>query len=259
MPSFAANLAWLFKDMPLANKMELVATLGFKHTEFQFPFEVDAQVMRDMLSTNNLSMSLINAPAGDYAAGDRGIAAITGREDEFRRAIERGLEYADAIGCRAVHVMSGVVEEADREIAVSKYVDNLKIAARLAAPAGIDILIEPINGVDVPGYLIQRATQARAVMAMVDEPNVFLQFDAYHALVNGEDPCEGLRANFDVIRHMQIAGYPGRHEPGSGDDKPTEFFELCDTLGYTGTIGCEYVPAGSTLEGLAWASPYGIG
>lgn len=260
MPTFAANLGLMFPDVPLASRAELLSTVGFRHAEYQFPYAEPADSLRRILSENHLRMVLINAPCGNRSAGDRGIGAIAGREGEFQDAIGTALDYARAVGCDAVHVMSGIVADDEGEMAISVYVDNLKWAAPLAAAAGIDLLVEPINGVDVPGYLIQRAAQARAVLAMVDEPNVFLQFDAYHALVNGEDPLEGLRANFDVIRHIQIAGYPGRHEPGTtGDYDPGPFFELCDTLGYTGTIGCEYLPEGPTADGLRWAYPYGIG
>lgn len=260
MPTFAANLSRMFADVPLPNRVELLATVGFRHAEYQFPYdEIDPDALADVLMTNGITLDLINAPCGDRKAGERGIAAIDGRQQDFLDSMETAIDFATTVRCRAIHVMSGVVDETAQDFAISVLVDNLKLACPMAAEAGIDLVIEPINGIDAPGYLMQRAAQARAVMAMVDAPNLFLLFDAYHALMNGEDPMEGLRAHFDVIRHIQIAGYPGRNEPGTGTYDPAPFFELCDTLGYTGVIGCEYDPAGATADGLSWAFPYGIG
>jgi hydroxypyruvate isomerase len=155
--------------------------------------------------------------------------------------------------------MSGIVDPDEKELATEVYAENLRLAARAAEAAGINVVVEPLNGTDVPNYLVQRAAQARAIIAMVADPNLGLQYDAYHALMNGEDPVEGVRANLDVIRHMQVAGCPGRHEPNTGDYDLNQFFEVCDMIGYTGVIGLEYAPANGTEAGLGWASAYGLG
>lgn len=259
MPQFAANLMYLFTELPVMERFAAARAAGFRLVEYQFPYDEDVALMREELGRNRLDMVLINAPCGDRAAGERGIAALPGREADFRDSLLHALAYARELDCPRVHVMSGVVPEGEAELAVSVYVDNLRMAARTAEAAGIGLVIEPINGIDVPGYLVQRTAQARAVLAMVGEANIGLQYDAYHALMNGEDPVEGLRANLDIIHHMQVAGFPGRHEPmGDGYDMGS-FFDICDMLGYTGAIGCEYVPAEGTARGLGWAERYGIG
>ena len=248
----------MFQEMPFWERFKVAQSSGFRQIEYQFPYSEDKNKFWGYLQDFDLKVSLINAPAGDREKGDRGIAALEGRKDEFKESIMDALEWATTLACPNIHIMSGIVEQGREDIATAQYVENLKFAAGLAEPLGINVLIEPINGQDIPGYLVQRTAQARAIIAMVDAPNVALQYDAYHALMNDEDPVEGLRANFDVIRHMQIAGYPGRHEPGSGNYDYNLFFEACDMMGYMGVIGCEYVPETNTLDGLDWAFRYGI-
>lgn len=259
MPQFAANLMFMFQEIPFWDRFQAARHAGFRHVEYQFPYAEDKTRFVGYLQDFDLRMALINAPAGDRDQGDRGIAALPDRIDDFKAGIMDALEWATALDCRLLHIMSGVVEQGDEDFATAQYIENLNFAATLADPLGISILVEPINGQDVPGYLVQRTAQARAILAMIDAPNVALQYDAYHALMNEEDPVEGLRANFDVIRHMQIAGHPGRHEPGSGTYDFNAFFDACDMMGYGGVIGCEYAPEVSTSDGLGWAFRYGIG
>ncbi len=250
---------FLFTELPFEARFKAAAEAGFKDVEYQFPYGKDLDLMRDALLVNGLRMALINAPAGDAEKGERGIASLPGRQAEFRDSFLDALVHARELGCPRVHVMSGVVADKDTALAMAVYAENLRFAARTAASAEINVVIEPINGTDVPDYLIQRTEQARAMIAMVGEENLNLQYDVYHALMNGEDPIDGLRANFETIRHMQVAGYPGRHEPiGDGYDM-RGFFEACDIMGYDGVIGCEYKPATTTRDGLGWASAYGIG
>jgi len=260
MPTLAANLMFMFTELPFFERFDAAKSAGFRFVEYQFPYEHAAPEIRDTLGRTGLSMALINAPCGDRAAGERGIAALPGREEEFRDSFLQALAYARELECPLVHVMSGVVPDGEEDIAMAVYAENLRVAAITAEAAAIGVVVEPLNGIDVPGYLIQRTAQARALMAMVGQPNLFLQYDAYHALMNDEDPVEGLRANLDIIRHIQIAGYPGRHEPfGAGEYDIGPFLEACDVLGYSGAIGCEYNPRESTEAGLGWASRYGIG
>ena len=260
MPKLAANLMCMFTELPFFERFEVAQRAGFRYIEYQFPYDQDASKIRDTLARTGLSMALINAPCGDRTAGERGIAALPGCEEEFRDSFLEALAYARELGCPLFHVMSGLIPDGEEDIAMSVYAEKLRVAAITAEAAGIGVVVEPLNGIDVPGYLIQRTAQARALLAMIGQPNLFLQYDAYHALMNGEDPIEGLRANLDIIRHIQIAGYPGRNEPfGSNEYDIGPFLEVCDMLGYAGAIGCEYNPKVSTEAGLSWASRYGIG
>jgi len=260
MPQLCANLMYLFTELPLMDRFAAARDAGFHLVECQFPYSEDASALKRRLDDCGLRMALINAPCGDRAAGERGLAALPGRERDFRDSLLLALAYARELQCPRIHVMAGVVADDERDIATATYAENLRVAAQTAEAAGIGIVIEPINGIDVPGYLLQWTQQARAMIAMIAEPNIMLQYDAYHALMNEEDPCEGLRANFDLIAHIQIAGYPGRAEPiAEGCYDMGAFIELADTLGYTGAIGCEYTPKAGTRAGLVWASRYGIG
>lgn len=258
MPQFAANFMFMFQELTFWDRFKAAHSCGFRFVEYQFPYAEDKARFAGYLQDFDLRMALINAPAGDRAAGDRGIAVDPTRREEFKESIIDALEWATKLDCPHIHIMSGIVDDGQEDYATATYVENVNFAAKLAETLDITILIEPINGQDIPGYLVQRTAQARAILAMIDAPNVALQYDAYHAMMNGEDPVEGLRANFDVIRHMQIAGYPGRHEPGSGDYDYIPFFDACDMIGYGGVIGCEYVPASHTADGLDWAYRYGI-
>lgn len=258
VPQFSSNFMFMFQEYPFWDRFQAAHAAGFRHIEYQFPYDEDKATFWGYLQDFDLELVLINAPAGDRPGGDRGIAAQPDRKEEFKAGIIDALEWATFLKCPNIHIMSGIIENGREDYATAQYVENLGFAAKMAEPLGITILIEPINGHDIPGYLVQRTAQARAILAMIDAPNVALQYDTYHALMNEEDPVEGLRANFDVIRHIQIAGYPGRHEPGSGVYDYNPFFEACDMIGYGGVIGCEYTPDLDTQQGLGWAFRYGI-
>ncbi len=260
MPELCANLMYLFTELPLMERFAAAKKAGFDLVELQFPYDHDATDMRYAMDEAGVRMRLINTPAGDRDKGERGTAALADREEDFRDGFLLALSYARELGAPLIHVMAGVVPDDQRDYATAVYAENLRVAAKTGEAADVGIVIEPINGIDIPGYLLQRTAQARAVIATIGEANLSLQYDAYHALMNGEDPAEGLRANLDLISHIQIAGYPGRAEPITGDGYDFgSFIELCDTIGYTGAIGCEYTPANGTEAGLSWASRYGIG
>ncbi len=258
MPRFAASMMFLFADLDPQDRFAAAAAAGFRMVEHQNPYILPAETIIDALRVHDLRMVLINAPAGDATMGERGLAALPGREADFQESFAKALSYARTVECPLIHVMSGVIAEAEVDIAMATYAENMRGAARAAARLGLTLSIEPINGIDIPGYLVQRTEQARALIAMIGEPNVGLQYDAYHALMNGENPIDGVRANLDVICHMQVAGYPGRNEPGTGTFNATEFFEFVDTVGYTGAIGCEYRPSANTASGLGWGEVYGL-
>ncbi len=260
MPRFSANLRYLFQELPLYDRFAAAAEAGFKAVEYPFPYTENPTKIRKALEHNRLQMSLITAPPGNWTAGERGLASLPGREKDFRKSIEDAIYYATALDCPNIHVMSGMLRAGSpRESALSVLTENLSFAAGAFADAGISALIEPLNDRDMPGYLINHTVQARGLMAVVRSDNLKMLLNLYHSAMSGEDLDDSLRSNFDVIKHIQVAGVPGRAEPNSGTLDFGPVFELLDTMGYTGWIGCEYVPRQRTREGLKWASVYGIG
>ncbi len=244
----------------MMDRFEAAAKAGFKGVEFHFPYRWPARELADRNAGQGLQQVQINAPAGDWEAGERGLAGLPGRDEEFRDSIGLAIDYASALGCPLVHVMAGVLPgDIGRERAMETFADNLYFAATACAEEGIGVLIEPLNAQDVPGYLIGHTVQAKLVIDVVGHDNLFMQYDIYHGAMNGEDLLAAIEENLDRIRHMQVAGAPGRHEPEDGDIDYGALFETIDGLGYGGWIGCEYRPRAGTVEGLGWASAYGIG
>ncbi|HRN89684.1 2-oxo-tetronate isomerase [Hyphomicrobium sp.] len=250
MPRFAANLSFLFTDLPFLDRFEAAAKAGFKGVEFMFPYATPANEIRTRLDANGLELVLFNLPPGHWDKGERGFAALPGREDEFASAVDLALTYADALGCRRLHAMAGLTDHgATREV----YVANLRLAAAWAAEQGVDILIEPINTRDMPGYFLTRTSDAADIIAEVDASNLGLQFDLYHRHIM-EGGVEAAIAEFATItRHYQCADPPDRGEPGgSGELDYAALFRAIDASGHKGWIGCEYKPRGETLAGLGW-------
>ncbi len=257
MPAFAANLTMNYPHLPLLDRPAAAAADGFKGAEILFPYEHPAQALRTRLQDAGLTLALFNAPPGDWAAGERGIAALPGREDEFRRSIGTALEYAAVLGNTRLHVMAGLAApDADRPRHRACYVANLAYAAAQAAPHGIMVLVEPINPRDMPGYLVSRQEDGADICREVGAPNVKLQFDLYHAQVAGGDVATRLRALVGAVGHVQVAGVPDRHEPDEGELRAEHLFRLLDELGYPGWVGCEYRPRGDTGAGLGWLAPW---
>ncbi len=255
MPRFSAHLTQLFTEHPFANRFEAAARAGFVACEFRSPFEQPPEDIAAWSRSAGLPIILFNAPAGDWAAGERGIAALPGREADFREAVDRTARYADALDVPMVHVMAGIVPAgADRAACRTTFVANLRSAARALASSNRIVLIEAINGKDVPGYFLSTQADAHALRDAVGEPNLFVQMDCYHAAMTegASEVARILEARIDAIRHIQIAGTPGRHEPDTGTLAYAPLFDLVDALGYSGWIGCEYVPATSTDAGLGW-------
>jgi len=271
MPRFSANLWYLFQELDLMDRFAAAAAVGFKAVEFHFPYRWPAPELAGKLTQYGLEQVQINAPPGDWDSGERGIAALPGREGEFQDSIGKAIDYARALGCPLVHVMAGVVSgEGGRERAMETFIDNLNFAADALEKEGVGVLIEALNPHDVPGYLIANTPEALAALEAAGHENLFLQYDLYHGAINGDDLLAAIRDNLGVIRHMQVAGVPGRHEPDNAgpDDKSggksggidyPDVFRAIDDLGYGGWIGCEYRPRGDTVAGLGWARPYGIG
>jgi hydroxypyruvate isomerase len=272
VPKFAANLHYLFTEVPFLDRIDAAAKAGFKAVEFQVPYDFAPKDLIARLKNNGLEMVLFDTPMGDWNKGDRGLAAVPGRESEFKKGLPRALEYAQALQCNLVHVMAGVLSsEADLPQAQQIYVENLRYAAEFFKPHGVRCVIEPINrqmGIvqgapsyttqGMHGYFLNHSHQARRIIEQVATDNLFLHLDVYHMQLTEGHLAETLHAHFDLLRHVQIAGVPGRHEPDWGEIHYPFLFELLDTLGYDGWIGCEYRPRNGTLAGLGWAAAFGI-
>lgn len=253
MPRFAANLSMLYPQHEFLDRFAAAAADGFEAVEFLFPYDYSANELKQRLSDNGLVQALFNVPPGDWAAGERGIATLPGREDEFRSGFDRALEYAAVLGNTRVHVMAGLLAaESDRARHHGVYLQNLAYAADQAGKAGITVLLEPINTRDMPGFFLNRQDQAQAICKEVGATNLKVQFDCYHCQIVEGDLATTLRRDFDRIGHIQIAGVPDRHEPDQGEVNYPYLFELMDHLGYDGWVGCEYRPKGDTSMGLQW-------
>ncbi|WJF92100.1 hydroxypyruvate isomerase family protein [Paraburkholderia bonniea] len=257
MPRFAANLTMMYTEHAFIERFAAAAADGFKAVEFLFPYDFPAAELKAQLDANGLTQALFNAPPGDWAAGERGIASLPGREDEFKRSIDTALAYTRVLGNRTLHVMAGLsVPDLSRELQREVYLGNLAHAAQAAQSEGVTIVIEPINTRDIPGFFLNRQDDAQAICAEVAAPNLKVQFDCYHCQIVEGDLAVKLKRDMAGIGHIQIAGVPQRHEPDTGELNYPWLFELIDELGYSGWIGCEYRPRGATSAGLGWLKPW---
>jgi len=256
MPLFAANLTMMYTEHAFLDRFKAAADDGFEAVEFAFPYEHPAAAIASRLAEHGLTQTLFNAPPGDVKAGERGVAALAMRRDDFRRGfLEQALPYAQTLRCPRLHVMAGIMPAgAERAPMRAAFVENLAWAAREAASAGIDLLIEPINRRDIPGYLLNRQDDAHEIVADVNAPNLRVQMDLYHCQIVEGDVAMKLRKYLPTGRvgHLQIAGVPDRHEPDIGELYHPYLFELIDALGWAQPIGCEYRPRAVTSAGLGW-------
>ena len=250
MPKFAANLSMLFTELPFLDRIPAAAAAGFEAVECQFPYDYPARDIADRLREAGLRMILHNLPAGDWAVGDRGIAAVPGRETEFRDGVAKAVAYAQAVGCPRLNCLAGIVDPSCRAEAREILIGNLRFAAAALAKSGLDLLIEPVNTRDVPGFFVNRSRQAVELIAAAGAPNLKLQFDLYHAQIMEGDLAHSLEALLPLIGHIQIADTPGRHEPGTGEINYAFLFKSLGALGYDGWVGCEYRPLTTTSAGL---------
>lgn len=250
MPQFAANLTLMFTELDFLDRFAAASEAGFRAVEYLFPYEHSAEEVAAALHGAGLTQALFNAPAGDWAAGERGIASLPGRDDEFAAGLVTAMDYARALDCRQIHVMAGI-PGADPD-ARSRYVRRLREAAEVAAAHGVRVLVEPINPVDMPGYFVDSVPAGVELLEEIDHPNTGLQLDLYHAQITDGDLTRLIKRVAPVTDHIQIASVPERHEPDSGELNHPYLFELLDAAGYTGWVGCEYRPAGSTEDGLGW-------
>jgi len=257
MPRFAANLSMMFQEMDFLDRFEAAAAAGFEAVEFLFPYDFAAADIRERLDRFGLTQALFNMPPGDWASGERGLAILPGREAEFEKGLATALDYARILGCRRLHCMAGIRPEGTPPETLERtYRANLEKAAKAAAADGIDILLEPINTRDIPGYHLNYQRDGRAMIEAIGAANLKLQLDLYHCQIMEGDLARRIEAYLPVTGHIQIAGVPERHEPDQGEVHYPYLFDLLDRLGYEGWIGCEYRPAAATEAGLGWFEPY---
>jgi len=254
MPRLAANLTMMYNEHPFLDRFGAAARDGFRGVEYLFPYEHPAAELRARLDAHGLEQALFNAPPGDWAKGERGLASRPGREDEFRRSIATALEYARALGNKHLHVMAGLIQPGeDRARHRAAYVANLAHAAAEARSLGVTVVIEPINTRDIPGFFLNRQDDAHAVCREVGADNLQVQMDLYHCQIVEGDLAVKIRQYIANVGHVQIAGVPERHEPDLGEVNYPYLLALLDELGYEGWVGCEYRPRAATSAGLGWA------
>ena len=257
MLHFAANLSMMYTEHPFLDRFGAAAADGFRAVEFLFPYEYAPEEIASRLREHGLVQALFNLPPGDFAGGERGIAALPGREAEFAQGLETALPYAQATGCKLLHAMAGLVPAgADRAAMHSTYVQNLRLAATRLAPHGITLLIEPINTRDIPGYFLNHQEAAHDIVTEVGAPNLKVQMDLYHCQIVEGDLVRKIERWLPGVGHLQIAGVPQRREPDEGEVNYEHLFEVLEKLGWDGHIGCEYRPRAGTSEGLGWLRRY---
>jgi hydroxypyruvate isomerase len=253
MPKFAANLTMLFGEMPFLDRFAAAKAAGFSGVEYLFPYDFEKAVLRENLQQYGLTQVLHNLPAGNWAAGERGIAVLPDRVDEFRDGVRRAIDYAKALDCRQVNCLAGVVPAgADASELNEVLLKNLRFAADALSRERIRLLIEPINTLDIPGFFLNRTEQAAQIVSDVQSDNLFIQYDIYHMQVMEGDIARTVQKHLARIAHIQLADNPGRNEPGTGEINYPFLFRHLDQIGYRGWIGCEYKPRTTTVEGLGW-------
>ncbi len=253
MPKFAANLTMLFTEVPFLDRFERAARAGFTAVEFLFPYDFAGAEIKSRLVANRLELVLHNLPAGDWAAGERGIACVPDRVAEFRDGVARAISYASALGVPRLNCLAGKTPGGFSDAAIhATLVENLRFAAAALKEANIRLLIEPINTFDIPGFHLNRTAQALALIDEVGSDNLLVQYDLYHAQRMEGELIATLSAQLARIGHVQLADNPGRHEPGTGEIHYGNVFAALDRIGYDGWIGCEYKPATTTEAGLHW-------
>jgi hydroxypyruvate isomerase len=253
MPKFAANLTMLFTEHDFLDRFEHAAKAGFTAVEFLFPYAFNAQDIKRRLDTFGLTLVLHNLPAGNWDAGERGIACHPDRIDEFRAGVATAITYAKALGVKQLNCLAGKTPPGvSDEVLKKTFVSNLRFAAAELKQADLNLLIEPINTVDIPGFYLNRTVQAVAILDEVGASNAFVQYDIYHAQRMEGELASTMQKHLPRIGHIQLADNPGRHEPGTGEINYPFLFTHLEQLGYSGWIGCEYKPAATTEAGLGW-------
>ncbi|MBP2299170.1 2-oxo-tetronate isomerase [Azospirillum picis] len=255
MPAFAANLSMMFTEWSFLDRFDAAADAGFQAVEYLFPYDHAPDAIAKRLERNRLTQALFNMPPGDWAAGERGLAALPDRFEEVRAGVETALVYAEATGCRRLHLMAGRADAGD-PAALASYRRAVRHAGEALAGRGVELLLEPINGRDMPGYFLDDFGLAERLIGETGLPNVRLQFDLYHRQIIHGDVTMALRRLMPLVAHVQVASVPSRNEPDGEELNWPFLFDEIDRLGYQGFVGCEYRPRSSTLEGLGWFAPF---
>jgi hydroxypyruvate isomerase len=257
MPKLAANLTMLWNELDFMDRFAAARRAGFSAVEYLFPYAYDKQQLVERLVEHGLVQVLHNLPAGDWENGERGIACHPDRRGEFSDGVGRAIEYARALGCKKLNCLAGIAPSGVKPDALERaLVDNLKLAAAELGKVGIQLLVEPINTRDMPGFYLNRTRQALEILDAVASPNLYLQYDIYHMQIMEGDLAPTIEANLSRIAHVQIADNPGRGEPGTGEINHVFLFDLLDRKAYQGYVGAEYKPRGTTDQGLGWAKRY---
>ncbi|MGJ3354000.1 hydroxypyruvate isomerase [Providencia sp. Je.9.19] len=257
MTKFAANLSMLFTEVDFMQRFKLAAKNGFSAVEYMFPYDFPAQAIKKELDDNTLTQVLFNLPAGDWDGGERGIACLPQRQEEFQQGVKQAIEYAKVLDCKQINCLVGrkdpALSEAETLITL---VQNLRFAAELLSKENIRLLVEAVNTFDIPGFYLNRSFQVKELIKRVNHPNIYFQYDIYHMQRMEGELTETIKQLFNHISHIQLADNPGRHEPGTGEINYTYLFEQLEAMGYQGWIGCEYKPATTTEQGLDWLKQY---
>jgi hydroxypyruvate isomerase len=253
MPRFSANLSMLFTEHDFLDRFDAAARAGFEAVEYVGPYDYEPEVVAARLKKNGLTQALFNLPPGDWGKGERGIAILPGRVDEFRRGVDTAITYAKALDCGQVNCLAGIAQQGiDAEALENLFVENLRYAAGKLGEAGVRLLIEPINTRDIPGFFLTNTKQALAIIDRVGSDNLFLQYDIYHMQVMEGDLARTIEQNLGRIAHIQLADNPGRHEPGTGEINFPYLYNHLDHIGYADWVGAEYKPKAGTEAGLGW-------
>ena len=247
----------MFQEVDFLRRFAAAAQAGFTSVEMMFPYNYEAEQISQLLSKHKLMMDLFNLPPGDFKNGERGIAALPGRQSDFKQFADKALDYAKALSCHKLHCMSGIVPTGVSQAECTKiYIENLQYLAHKAEPLGIEILVEAINPIDMPNYLVNNQEQSLEIVQQVGLDNVKMQFDIYHCQMAQGNVAVRFAKFLPYIGHVQVADVPGRHEPGTGEINYPFLFQYIDDMGYQGTIGCEYIPKDNTQIGLSWLKNY---
>ena len=257
MPKFCANLSMLYNEVDFLDRFDAAAKAGFKGVEYLFPYDFSKEQIVDKLEANSLTQVLHNLPAGDWAGGERGIAVLPDRVEEFQEGVAKAIDYATALGCKQVNCLAGITPPGvDADKVHDTFVANIKFAADKLKDAGIKLLVEAINTRDIPGFYVSGTQQTLDLIKASGSDNIFVQYDIYHMKIMEGDLAPTMEKHLAQIPHIQLADNPGRHEPGTGEINYPFLFEFLDKIGYDGWIGCEYKPKAGTDEGLGWAKSY---
>jgi hydroxypyruvate isomerase len=258
MPRFSANISVLFTECELPERFAAAADAGFAAVEIQFPYDHPPRQLARAREAAGVEVALFNLPAGDIPAGERGIACLPGREADFRAGVARAAEYAEALECACVNVLAGLLPEGlDRKTALDTLAGNLELAGQAMARQGVRVLAEAVNQTTMPGFLVNRTSDAVAAIERAGHQNLAIQADIFHMAMMGEDIVPALTLSAPLLGHIQFADAPGRHEPGTGDLDFAAIFACIDAIGYAGWVGAEYQPSGETMASLAWLAEFG--